>query len=127
MDPLQSATPWAEEVQSVLLVWFGFLAAAAGVHRGLHLGVDWLDRRLPPPARRWTRRTAGALVGLFGCLVAYNGAALAAAVRNRLPATGWSAAVGYLPAAVGGGLIVLFAVAGIVADRPRGAEPRADG
>ncbi len=115
--------PWAEEVQGVLLIWFGFLAAAAGVRRGSHLGVDWLDARLPAAGRRWTRRCAGGLVALFGGLVAFYGASLVSTVSNRLPATGWSAAVGYVPAVVGGGLIVLFALAAAVIEGGPGGTP----
>ena len=101
--------PQIAEIQGLLLVWLTFLTAAWGVASGLHLGMELLVKRLPGPARRATERLVGVLVALFGLLCAWYGARLALTVVNTLPATGWSAAWQYVPAAVGGVLIALFA------------------
>ena len=102
--------PQLSEIQALLLVWLTFLTAAWGVQAGLHLGMELLVRRLPPRPRRWTEGVVALLVALFGALCAWHGARLAASVVNTLPATGWSAAWQYVPAACGGVLIALFAL-----------------
>ncbi len=102
--------PQLAEIQGLLLVWLTFLTAAWGVQRGLHLGMELLVRRLPPGPRRWADRLVSVLVAIFGVLCATYGTRLAASVVNTLPATGWSAAWQYVPAALGGALIALFAV-----------------
>ena len=107
---LELSWPELVEIQAILLVWLTFLTAAWGVQAGLHLGMELLVRRLPAAPRRWVDRLAAVLVAIFGGLCAYYGARLAASVVNTLPATGWSAASQYLPAAVGGSLIALLAL-----------------
>ncbi len=100
--------PQLAEIQGLLLVWLTFLTAAWGVESGLHLGMELLVRRLPPRARRLSDLLAVLLTAVFGALCAWHGARLAASVVNTLPATGWSAAWQYAPAAIGGALITLF-------------------
>ena len=112
--------PQVSEIAALLLVSFGLLGAAQGVHRGEHLGVELLTRRLPQTWQGVARRLALGLVALFGGLLALYGLALAARVRNTLPGTGLSAAWQYLPAAAGGLLIALFAAARAV-DAPTAA------
>lgn len=113
----------AGEVQSVLLVWLALLSAAWGVAGRLHLGVDMVARRLPHRLERATARLAALAVAIFGALLAWNGGRLAATVVNTLPATGWPASVGYLPAVVGGALVAFFAVVEALADEPLADEP----
>ena len=104
---------WAPmaEIQGLLMVWVGLLGAAWGVHERFHLGVTMVADRLPP---RWRRRTisfATIAVGGFGVMLAWFGVGLVRAVDNTLPATGWPAALHYVPAVVAGGLVGLFALA----------------
>ena len=72
--------------------------------------VSATRRKQTQLAEHWARRAAALLVALFGALCAWHGVRLAASVVNPLPATGWSAAWQYLPAACGGALIALFAL-----------------
>lgn len=102
--------PQLAEIQGLLLVWLTFLTAAWGVQSGLHLGMELLVNRLPAAGRRHVERLAALLAGLFGTLCAWHGARLAGSVVNTLPATGWSAAWQYVPAAAGGLLIALAAL-----------------
>ena len=99
-----------DEIEGVLMIWFGCLGAVYGVRRRLHLGVEVLTRRLPSPVRAVLTRLSAVLVGLFGALLALHAWRLAATVSNTLPATGWPASVQYFPAAVAGVLIVAFAL-----------------
>ncbi len=102
---------WAEtsEISGVLLIWFGLLGAAYGVHARVHLGVELLTRRLPPRHQSVLGRLAAVLVAVFGALLAVYGAKLTMSVGNTLPATGLGASVQYFPAIVGGILIAFFA------------------
>jgi len=106
---LEISWPQLSEINSLLMVAFGLLGAAQGVQRHQHLGVEILTRRLPQGWQGAARSMASALVTLFGLLLAVYGIALAGRVHNTLPATGLSSAWQYLPAALGGTLIALFA------------------
>lgn len=99
----------ATEIQGLLLATFALLAAAYGVHQQIHLGVDVLVTRLPSKVRWIVARGASAVVCGVGLLLAFHGGALVGRVSNTLPATGWPAAVGYLPAVLGGLGIAFFA------------------
>jgi TRAP-type C4-dicarboxylate transport system permease small subunit len=105
--------PQISEVNSLLMVVFGLLGAAQGVQRHKHLGVETVVRRLPASWQGAAQSVAAALVTLFGALLAVYGIALAGRVHNTLPATGISSAWQYVPAALGGALIALFAGAQI--------------
>ncbi len=101
---------WAEveEIQGILMVWFGLLGAAYALAEGLHLAVDVVVGRLPAALRRWVARGASAAVAAFGVLTAVYATRLASSVTNTLPATGWSASLEYLPAVVAGALIAVI-------------------
>jgi C4-dicarboxylate transporter DctQ subunit len=43
---------WAQELCIYLFVWMAKFGAAYGVRTGIHVGVDVLVRKLPPPQRR---------------------------------------------------------------------------
>ncbi len=116
---------WAEtsEIAGVLLIWFGLLGAAYGIHARVHLGVEALTRRLPEGLRSILGRIAAGLVAAFGALLAGYGGGLTSSVTNALPATGMSASVQYFPAIVCGALIVVFAAEEAILGAP---EPSAE-
>ena len=103
---------WAEveEIQGLLMIWFGLLGAAYALAERLHLSLELVVARLPPTARRRVGRLASGAVAVFGLLLALYAGRLTAAVDNTLPATGWSAALQYAPAVVAGLLLALVAV-----------------
>lgn len=111
---------WAAstEIQGMLLATFSLLAAAYGVERGFHLGVDWWVRRLPTVSRLWVERGVALWTAGLGGLLAFYGWGLVRQVSNTLPATGWPASVGYLPAVAGGLGMVLFGLLRLVQPRP---------
>jgi len=51
-DILQFPTAWAEELSRFLFVWTVFLGSAAAWHRGVHIVIDVLPRRL----RGWPKK-----------------------------------------------------------------------
>lgn len=97
-----------EEIQGVLVVWLGLLTAAYCLAEGLHLAVDLIVRRLPRWSRPVVTRIPGIANATFGALLAIFGTRLVLAIENTLPGTGWSAAIQYQPAVVGGALIAWF-------------------
>ena len=96
---------WAalQEIQAVLLIWLAVLGAAWGVAEHFHIAVELVANRVPVGVRRWIDRVALAATASLGGLFLVYGAGLAQRVSNTLPGTGWSAAVQYVPVAVGGG------------------------
>ncbi len=108
----------APEIEGILLIWFGLLGAARGIHQRIHLGVEVLTGRLPRRAQALLGRLAAALVAVFGGLLAFYGAKLAATVTNTLPATGLEASVQYFPAAASGLLMAFFALEEVLFGAP---------
>ena len=107
----------ASEIEGILLVWFGLLGAAWGIHQRIHLGVEVLTRRLPERMQAVLARVAAALVAVFGALLAGYGFELTRSVTTTLPATGLGASVQYFPTVVGGVLIAIFALAELIGGR----------
>jgi len=118
----QISYPQVSEVQGILQVWFAFLAAAYGVRWNFHVGLDLVVRRLPRGVRMVVERLASLLVGVFGALLLRYGLELTRVVENRLPGSGLSASVQYVPSWVAGALILFFALEQVI----RGLPPSSD-
>ena len=43
---------WAQELCIYMFIWMAKFGAAYGVRTGIHVGVDLLVNRVPPPARK---------------------------------------------------------------------------
>ena len=114
----------ASEVEGILLVWFGLLGAAWGIHERIHLGVEVLTRRLPARAQAVLARVAAALVAAFGALLAGYGFVLTRSVTNTLPATGLPASAQYFPTIVCGALMAIFALAELISGATPSDGPR---
>lgn len=89
-----------DEIQALLMVWFGMLSAAYCLARGSHLAVDVVTRRLGPGLQGIAVKVPPLAVATFGVLLAIYGWKLVAALDNTLPGTGWSASLQYQPVAV---------------------------
>jgi TRAP-type C4-dicarboxylate transport system permease small subunit len=110
-----------DEIQALLMVWFGMLSAAYCLARGSHLAVDVVVRRLGTPLRRIVMKLPPLSVTAFGLLLATYGWKLVAALDNTLPGTGWSASLEYQPVALVG-----IAIAGIGLWQLRAPPPDTD-
>lgn len=44
--------PWGEEIARLMFVWMIFLGAILALRRNAHIGVEMLQSKLPPSARR---------------------------------------------------------------------------
>jgi TRAP-type transport system small permease protein len=113
---LNDSPAWTEIFALVLVLWVTSFAAAVGVRDNRHIGVESILMLAPKRIRK-----AGTIVvylGMvtFGLCMAWGGAILGAEmwayVNPGLPISqGWS----YVPLALGGILIAMFAVERIVA------------
>ncbi len=68
-DPLS----WSEEAGRYLFVWISFMGAAAGVRYQVHLGIDLMDKMLPPRAYRWIVILVNLIIQIFLLMIIYWG------------------------------------------------------
>jgi TRAP-type C4-dicarboxylate transport system permease small subunit len=68
-DPLS----WSEEAGRYLFVWISFMGAAAGVRYQVHLGIDLMDKLLPPEAYRWVVVLVNLIIQVFLLMIIYWG------------------------------------------------------
>lgn len=68
-DPLS----WSEEAGRYLFVWISFMGAAAGVRYQVHLGIDLMDKILPPKLYRWMVVLVNLIIQVFLLMIIYWG------------------------------------------------------
>jgi TRAP-type C4-dicarboxylate transport system permease small subunit len=68
-DPLS----WSEEAGRYLFVWISFMGAAAGVRYQVHLGIDLMDKLLPPRIYRWVIVLVNLIIQAFLLMIIYWG------------------------------------------------------
>jgi TRAP-type transport system small permease protein len=113
---LNDSPAWTEIFSLVVVLYVACFAAAVGVRDGRHIGMESLLTFAPPEVRRWADITVYVGMIVFGLTMSWGGSILAYAmmdyVNPGLPISqGWS----YVPLAVGGILIAMFATERIVA------------
>ena len=77
---LNDSPVWAEQAALLLMIWYVFIAAAAGVREGFHIRIAVIAESLPEVLQRWVRLLTHFLVLMFGVAMAVFGAQLAAAI-----------------------------------------------
>jgi len=114
---IMNDTPtWAEALALVLVIWVTMFGAAVGVRDAGHIGMESLLVLVPERVRVKLEIVIHALVGVFGALMAYNGALLAESVMGyKIPTLGIPEGLNHVPVAIAGVLIVLFSIEHIVA------------
>jgi TRAP-type C4-dicarboxylate transport system permease small subunit len=107
---------WAEALALVLVIWVTMFGAAVGVRDAGHIGMESLLVLVPEKIRLKLEIVIHALVGLFGALMAYNGALLAESVMGyKIPTLGIPEGMNHVPVAIAGALILLFSIEHILA------------
>ncbi|MEE8369012.1 MAG: TRAP transporter small permease subunit [Thermoanaerobaculia bacterium] len=104
------SSPIVAEVQAILQIWFGFLAAAIGVRYGSHLSLNLLVSRLSQRARHSVGVFVHLVEAMFGLFFVIYGAQLVRTVSNTLPGLGIGASSQYVPACSAGVLIIIFSL-----------------
>ncbi|MFZ7125248.1 MAG: TRAP transporter small permease [Desulfobacterales bacterium] len=98
-DPLS----WSEELGRYLFVWISFLGAAAGVRYQVHLGIDLLQKVLPPKPYRIVVVLMNLIIQVFLVVIIVWGFRILAIVRFQTSASmNISMLYPYLAVPVGG-------------------------
>lgn len=114
---LNDSPAWAEQLALVLMIWYVFFAAAAGVREGFHIRILVVQSALPPLGRRMLSFIAHLIVGLSGiALLVWGGELVARTWSHVIPTLGLPRGVAYLPLPLSGVLMALFAVELILED-----------
>ncbi len=116
---LNSSPSWSEQTALLLMIWYVFFAASAGVWERFHIRIEVLENRLAPERVRVLRIAIHALIAIFGIVLCVYGAMLAWLVKDFvIPSLGISRAAAYIAIPVSGLLISLFSL-GRIAKRWR--------
>lgn len=108
---LGSSPSWTEQAAQVLMIWFAFLAAAAGVREGFHIRIVALEEAVSPKVRAVMRAIGGLVVGGCGlAMLVLGGELVMRTWSHTIPSLGLSRGVAYLGLPIAGGLIMLFAI-----------------
>lgn len=108
---LGSTPRYTEALSIMLMSWFIFLGAAAGVRERYHLGFDVLIYFLPPGGKAVLRTISDLVVLAFGGGMVIYGAQLSyGAWSAAIPTLGVPGGLSYFPIIAGGALICLFSI-----------------
>lgn len=113
---LNDAPAWSEQVALLLVINVAMFGAAAGVRDEGHIGMESLTGLLPKKAQFWIGSIVGVITIVFGLLLSWGTATMAASVwSNAMPTLGISEAYRYLPCTISGVLIILFSIEHLIA------------
>ena len=124
---LRSPISWADELASILMVWFTYLGSALGMRDRAHYAFDYLVTALPESTKRYVM-LLGQLVaiGMSAGLLAWS-AQISFLLREwTTPALEVSRALVYAACPVGASLILLYAVRDLVLHLKGQTPPKAD-
>lgn len=108
---LEASPSWSEQTAMLLMIWYVFLAAAAGVWERFHIRIELLEHALSPANRRRLRIVIHALIFGFGLVFLVYGALLAWDVREHvIPSLGISRGWAYVVIPFAGLLMTLFSL-----------------
>lgn len=114
---LGSSPSWAEQTALVLMIWYVFFAAAAGVREGFHIRILAVQGLVPGRGRHALRFVAHLVVGLSGIALAVWGTELVVRTWSHvIPTLNLPRGVAYLPLPLSGVLMALFTVELILDD-----------
>ena len=116
---------WTEPVSVILLSMAMSFGAATGVQERRHFAFALLAERLSPPLRNVCEWLRGCTVTLIGAVIAWWGARLYLdGIDIPMAGAPFSQGLPYLPLAIGGALMVLFALAQLLSGRVIKGEDR---
>lgn len=114
---LNASPAWAEQAALLLMIWYVFIAAAAGVREGFHIRIAVFAENLPAALRRPVMILAHLIVVAFGIAMLVFGIELARATWHHvIPTLGIPRGFAYIPIAISGFLITGFAIEQLVAE-----------
>lgn len=108
---LSSSPSWTEQTAQVLMIWFAFLAAAAGVREGFHIRIVALEEAVSPGVRRAMQMASGLVVAACGlAMLVLGGELVLRTWSHTIPSLGISRGLAYLGLPISGAFIVIFAL-----------------
>lgn len=108
---LGASPSWSEQLAQMLMIWFAFLAAAAGIREGFHIRIVAVEEAASPRVRRWIRIAASLVTAACGAAMLILGAELVMRTwSHTIPSLGVPRGLAYLALPISGGLIVLFEI-----------------
>ena len=114
---IKVSVPWAEELARYLMVWAAFLGGSLGLRRGVHVGISFVVRKIPPRISRWVRLFTDLSLLFFFLVVIAEGCSFTMFVSRQLsPALRISMAWVYSALPTGGILFAFYVIQCIVAD-----------
>ncbi len=114
---LNDSPAWAEQAALLLMIWYVFIAAAAGVREGFHIRIAVFADNLPKPLRHPILLIAHLVVLVFGAAMGLFGIQLAQETwQHVIPTLGISRGYAYLPISLSGFLITAFAAEQLIAE-----------
>lgn len=124
---LSSSPSWTEQTAQVLMIWFAFLAAAAGVREGFHIRIVALEEAASPRIRRVMQVTGALIVAACGLAMLVLGAELVLRTwGHTIPSLGISRGLAYLGLPISGALIFVFALEKVLFPEPDTGKPEPD-
>ncbi|NLJ99253.1 MAG: TRAP transporter small permease [Tissierellia bacterium] len=106
---LKKPLVWAEEYALISMVWMTFIGASVGYEANSHLGVDLLLTILPNTPKKIVEILTEIMVMPFFIALIVGGATMVNTTKGSItPALNISVAFQYLPALVGGILLLWF-------------------
>jgi TRAP-type C4-dicarboxylate transport system permease small subunit len=119
---LGASPSWSEQAAQTLMIWFAFLAAAAGVREGFHIRIVAVEEAVPPPVRAVMRAIAGLVVAGCGlAMLVLGGELVLRTLSHTIPSLGLPRGLAYLGLPISGALILIFAL-----EQMFSAPPKAD-
>jgi TRAP-type C4-dicarboxylate transport system permease small subunit len=113
---LSSSPSWTEQAAQVLMIWFAFLAAAAGVREGFHIRIVALEEAVGPRVRRVMQATGSLVVAACGlAMLVLGGELVLRTWSHTVPSLGIPRGLAYLGLPISGALIFAFALEKLVA------------
>lgn len=108
---LNSSPSWSEQAALALMIWYVFLAAAAGVREGFHIRIVALENMAGPKVKRGMRMIADLVVAGCGVALTIWGTELVMRTWGHIiPSLGLPRGVAYLALPLSGTLITLFSL-----------------
>lgn len=112
-----SSPAWAEQAALILMIWYVFLAAAAGVREGFHIRIVALQTAAPRRVAQVMRLIAHLVVAGCGVALAIWGGELVARTWGHvIPTLALPRGAAYLPLPLAGVLIFMFSTELLIDD-----------
>ena len=117
LDPVRFT--WVEEVGEMMLAWLTLIGAAIGVRERSHFTLHVLTHNWSPRAQSIVERIHHVLIAVFGAIAAWYGVKLCLLNKTLVtPGLEINLAVLYASCAVGGVMLVIYAISMIVNPPP---------